>query len=82
MLADTGTLGAYVDGHKVEVPETAQIATPCHCDIEGGSDLDAAGAAGAGNRSLCIFRGGSAISHGGERRRFLKRDGEKRGLDV
>ncbi len=49
MLADTGTLGADVDGHKVEVPETAQIAAPCHCDIEGGSDLDAAGAAGAGN---------------------------------
>lgn len=49
MLADTGTLGAYVDGHKVEVPETAQIAAPCHRDIEGGSDLDAAGAAGAGN---------------------------------
>ena len=49
MLADTGALGAYVDGHKVEVPETAQIATPCHCDIERGSDLDAAGAAGAGN---------------------------------
>lgn len=49
MLADTGALGADVDGHKVEVPETAQIATPCHCDIEGGSDLDAAGAAGAGN---------------------------------
>lgn len=39
MLADTGTLGAYVDGHKVEVPETAQIAAPCHRDIEGGSDL-------------------------------------------
>ena len=49
MLADTGALGADVDGHKVEAPETAQIATPCHCDIEGGSDLDAAGAAGVGN---------------------------------
>ncbi len=49
MLADTGALGADVDGHKVEVPETTQIATPCHRDIEGGSDLDAAGAAGAGN---------------------------------
>lgn len=49
MLADTGALGAYVDGHKVEAPETAQIAAPCHRDIEGGSDLDAAGAAGAGN---------------------------------
>lgn len=49
MLADTGALGTYVDGHKVEAPETAQVAAPCHRDIKGGSDLDAAGAAGAGN---------------------------------
>lgn len=49
MLADTGALGAYVDGHKVEAPETAQIAAPCHRNIKGGSDLDAAGATGAGN---------------------------------
>ena len=49
MLADTGALDAYVDGHKVEAPETAQIAAPCHRYIKGGSDLDAAGAAGAGN---------------------------------
>ena len=49
MLADTGALGADVDGHKVEAPETAQITAPCHRDIEGGSDLNAAGAAGAGN---------------------------------
>lgn len=49
MLADTGALGAYVDGHKVKAPETAQIAAPCYRDIEGGADLDTAGAAGAGN---------------------------------
>lgn len=41
MLADTGALGTDVDGHKVEAPETAQIAAPCHRDIEGGADLDA-----------------------------------------
>jgi len=41
VLADTGALGADVDGHKVEAPETAQITAPCHRDIKGGSDLDA-----------------------------------------
>lgn len=49
MFADTCALGTDVDGNEVEAPEAAQIAAAGHRDIKGGTDLDTAGAAGAGN---------------------------------
>ena len=49
MLTDACPLGADVDGHQVELPEAAQVAAPCHRDVERRPDLDAAGIAGAGH---------------------------------
>ena len=49
MLADACALGADVDGHQVELPEAAQVAAPCHRDVERRPNLDAASIAGAGH---------------------------------
>ena len=49
MLADACALGADVDGYQAELPEAAQVAAPCHRDVEQRPDLDAAGIAGAGH---------------------------------
>ena len=48
MLTDACPLGADVDGHKVELPEAAQVAAPCHRNVKRCPDLDAACVAGAG----------------------------------
>ena len=48
MFADTGPLGADVDGNKVEFPESAKVAAPRNGNVKGCADLDAACVAGAG----------------------------------
>lgn len=50
MLTDARSSGDNRDIYQVEVPEAAQLCSPCDRDVEGGAQLDSPAHTGRGGR--------------------------------